>query len=88
MKNRIFVVLLAVLLTLPVYLGLANTPAINDWFLYGRGWAAFQPLFNLCNKIGIYGNATILITTMFVISFAIALTAVSLCGLAIRKARG
>lgn len=88
MKNRIIVVVLAVLLTLPIYLGLANTPAINDWFLYGRGWAAFQPLFDLCNKVGIYGNATILVTTMFIVSFLIALAGVSLCRLAILRMRG
>jgi|GEM_PF-2720818 len=88
MKNRMIIVVLAVLLTLPIYLGLANTPAINDWFLYGQGWAAFQPLFDLCNKVGLYGNATILITAMFVISFLIALAVVSLCRFAIRRMRG
>jgi hypothetical protein len=88
MKNRIIVFVLAAVLTLPVYLGLANTPAINDWFLYGQGWAVFQPLFDLCNKVGIYGNASILITTMFVVSFLIALAGVSLGRLAIRRMRG
>ena len=88
MKNRIIVLLLAAVLTLPVYLGLANTPAINDWFLYGQGWAAFQPLFDLCNKIGIYGNASILVATMFVISFLIALAGISLCRGTIRRMRG
>lgn len=87
MKNRMLVLLLAAVLTLPVYLGLANTPAINNWFLYGKGWTVFQPLFDLCNKVGIYGNATILVTTMFVISFLIALAGVSLCRVVIRRLR-
>jgi hypothetical protein len=88
MKNRIIVFVLVVLLTLPVYLGLANTPAINDRFLYGQGWADFQPLFDLCNNVGIYGNASILVTTMFVVSFLVALAGVSLFRLAIRRIRG
>ena len=79
---------LALLLTFPVYLGLANTPAIIDWFLYGSGWATFHPLFVLGHAVGVQSNPAMLITTMFVISFVIALVGVELSRVAIRKARG
>lgn len=78
----------AVLLTFPVYLGLANTPAVNDWFLYGSGWATFHPLFVLGHAAGIQSNPAMLITTMFAISFVIALVGVRLSRAAIRKLRG
>ncbi|MGN6234218.1 MAG: hypothetical protein ACTHNZ_24015 [Trinickia sp.] len=76
---------LAALLTLPVYIGLANTPIINDWFLYGRGWATFHPLFVLGHAIGITRNAAIVIGTMFVISFVLSVIAVALTRRAVRS---
>lgn len=63
----------ASLLTFPVYLGLANNPIVNDWFLYGRGWKMLHPLFVMGHAVGLTRNAAIVIGTMFVVSFALSL---------------
>lgn len=76
MKRHLLKTLIALCLTLPVYLCLAKNSRINLWFVDGRGWSAFQPLFDLCNAIGLYGNASILVVAMLVISFALALALV------------
>lgn len=77
MKNARRLVLIAVLLTLPIYLGIAHIPPLEAWFLSGRGWAVFEPIFRLCNAIGIHGNGLILIGCMLLISFGTALLAVT-----------
>jgi hypothetical protein len=79
---------LAALLAFPMYLGLANTPTVNDWFLYGSGWATFHPLFVVGHAIGIQSNPAMLIAAMFALSFIVALTGVRLARAAIRKMRG
>ncbi|WP_244120961.1 hypothetical protein [Burkholderia gladioli] len=38
--------LLALVLTIPIYLGLANSP-LDDWFQSGAGWRAFEPLCSM-----------------------------------------
>jgi len=77
MKRILIYAGLALLLTFPVYLGLANTPIINDWFLYGQGWAAFHPLFVIGHAIGITRNAAIVIGTMFAVSFCLSFAGVA-----------
>ncbi|WP_434116285.1 hypothetical protein [Paraburkholderia caffeinilytica] len=75
----------ALVLTFPVYLGIARNGRVNEWFLDGRGWAAFEPLFRFCNAIGITGDGNILIATMLFISFLIALTLVAIASIAVRR---
>ena len=77
MKRLFIYVALALLLTFPVYLGLANTPIVNDWFLYGGGWATFHPLFVVGHAIGITRNAAIVIGTMFAVSFLLSLLGIA-----------
>jgi hypothetical protein len=77
MKRILIDAAFALLLTFPVYLGLANTPIVNDWFLYGQGWATFHPLFVVGHAIGITRNAAIVIGTMFAISFCLAFAGVA-----------
>jgi hypothetical protein len=85
MKHILINFMLASLLTFPVYVGLANTPVVNDWFLYGRAWDLFQPLFDLGHAFGIERQAAIVIGTMFAVSFALALTGIVVLS---RTARG
>jgi hypothetical protein len=85
MKRLIADFAIAVLLTFPVYLGLANNPTINDWFLYGSAWEMFQPLFDLGHAIGIDRQAAIVIGTMFTVSFTLSLAATISARQAVRR---
>ena len=49
-----------------------------DRFLYHDAWKAFTPLFALGNAIGIQDDGAIVETTMFVVSFLLALAIVAL----------
>lgn len=88
MRRALIDVAAAVLLTLPVYLGLANNPTVNDWFLYGSGWATFHPLLMLGHAAGIESNAAMMVTAMFVVSFLIALAGIEVLRAAVHKLRG
>ena len=59
-------------MTIPIYLGLANSP-LDDWFKSGAGWQAFEPLLRVCRALGIYSQGSVLITAMFAVSFIVAL---------------
>ncbi|HDR9337185.1 MULTISPECIES: hypothetical protein [Burkholderia cepacia complex] len=65
----------ALALTIPVYLGLANSP-LDGWFQSGAGWRAFEPVFNMLEALGIHGEGDILISIMLTASFLIALALV------------
>ncbi len=79
---------LAVLLTFPVYIALAKSPPINDWFLYGRAWEAFQPLFDIGRAVGINRQAAIVIGAMFAVSFTLSLIAATVTRRAVRHLVG
>lgn len=66
------------MLTLPVYLALANFRPLENLFLYHDAWKAFTPLFALGNTLGIKDDGSIVETTMFVLSFFIALAIVAM----------
>ena len=73
MKRKLALVGFAVLLTFPVYLALANFRPLQDLFVYHDAWKVFTPLFSIGNAVGIQDDGAIVETTMFVISFFIAL---------------
>ncbi len=77
MKRKLALVGFAVLLTLPVYLALANFRPLQDLFIYHDAWKAFTPLFFFGNAVGIQDDGAIVEATMFVISFCIGLVIVS-----------
>ncbi|NML32534.1 hypothetical protein [Paraburkholderia antibiotica] len=64
--------LVAIALTIPVYLGLANSP-LDVWFQHGAGWRALEPVFNALEALGIHGEGSMLIIIMLGVSFVIAL---------------
>ncbi|PMS38030.1 hypothetical protein B0G57_101278 [Trinickia symbiotica] len=87
MKHRLALVGGGLLLTLPVYLALANFQPLEDLFLYHDAWTVFKPLFLAGNAIGIHDDGAIVETTMFVVSFLIALAIVALLACGITRAR-
>ncbi|CAN7243828.1 hypothetical protein LJR230_000877 [Trinickia sp. LjRoot230] len=78
MKRKLVLVGGGLLLTLPVYLALANFQPLENLFLYHDAWKAFTPLFMLGNAIGIHDDGAIVETTMFIVSFVLALAIVAL----------
>jgi len=74
MKKVLLSFVAALVLTLPVYIGIGKNEWVNDWFINGAGWDMFTPLFRLCNAVGITGDGGILITAML-ISFVLVLVA-------------
>nr|WKF57037.1 hypothetical protein HUO10_001515 [Paraburkholderia busanensis] len=87
MKPSLLRLTSALVLTLPVYIALAHISPLENWFISGAGWAAFEPLFRLCNAIGITGDGQILIAAMLLVSFAIALLIASIGTSLVRKVR-
>lgn len=78
MKRKLVLVVGGLLLTLPVYLALANFQPLEDLFLYHDAWKVFTPLFMLGNAIGIHDDGAIVETAMFTFSFVLALGVVAL----------
>ena len=87
MKKALLSFVAALLLTLPIYIGIGKNPWVNDWFINGAGWDVFIPLFRLCNAIGITGDADILIAAMLTISFLISLAVVLVVTAVVRRAK-
>ncbi|WP_206951617.1 hypothetical protein [Trinickia acidisoli] len=87
MKRILAFVAGGLLLTLPVYLGLANLRPLEDLFVYHDAWKAFEPLFLLGDVVGIHGHGTIVEATMFVVSCAIALAIVALLSTGVTQMR-
>lgn len=74
--RRRFNLLVAAVLTLPIYVILANTPIVDAWFSSGDGWTAFEPVFRTLESLGVQGEGRIVIAVMLAVSFLIALVLV------------
>lgn len=72
MKKMLIRLVAALVLTLPVYIGLGHLGPLDRWFESGAAWDAFDPLFRLGEIVGVTDQASIVIHTMFVVSFIIA----------------
>ncbi|ATF36653.1 hypothetical protein CO709_27545 [Burkholderia thailandensis] len=73
MKRPILYIFAALVLTLPIYTGIANIPAVDHWFTSGAGWEAFEPIFKAVERMGFQGEGRIIIASMLLISFLISL---------------
>lgn len=73
----------AVILTIPVYVGLANSP-LNEWFVSGEGWRTFEPWFNFLDSLGFRSEGNVVIGTMLTLSFVLACVVVWLVGRSMR----
>lgn len=87
MKKALICLVAALVLMLPVYIGVANIRPLEAWFMSGAGWAAFEPWFRLCNAIGIRGDGRILTNTMLFLSFMVSLFAVCIAARLSQKFR-
>lgn len=70
--------LIAVALTIPVFLGLTKVDAISGWLYSEHGYAVLSPLFRIFRAVGVEGHEDVVVGVLLVASFAIALVIV--CG--------
>lgn len=63
--------LLALALTLPVFLIVTRIDAIAVWLYSDRGYAALDPLFNLFGAVGVEGHESVVAGVLLALSFVI-----------------
>jgi hypothetical protein len=73
MKKALICIALALALTLPIAVGIARMPGIDEWFASGAGYEFFAPLFKLLDSVGGENNTDIIVATLFVVSFFVSL---------------
>jgi hypothetical protein len=71
--RRLLSGLVAVALTIPVFLGLTKIDVIPGWLYSERGYAALSPLFRMFGVVGVEGHEDVVVGLMLVASFVIAL---------------
>ncbi|WP_118181410.1 hypothetical protein [Paraburkholderia phosphatilytica] len=64
--------LLAIVLTVPVFLVLTKIDAIPGWLYSDNGYAALHPLFVLFGAVGVEGHESVVAGVLLVASFIIA----------------
>lgn len=67
------VLVLALVLTLPIYLGITSIPWLADWFASGAGWDVFSPIFRMLGSRGGEQNESMLFAMLLLISFLLSL---------------
>ncbi len=67
--------LLALVLTLPMYTSITSIPLLYHWFASGAGWEAMQPIFHAFSSVGGEQNEDILFGALLIASFVAALGA-------------
>lgn len=68
--KRFFVSLIAALiLALPIAIGIGRSPWFGDWMTHGRGWDAFDPLLNFFGVVGVEGEGDVVVNALLIVSF-------------------
>ena len=70
--RRSLSVLLAVVLTLPVFLVLTRIDAVSGWLYSERGYAVLDPLFRMFGAVGVEGHEDVVAGVLLVASFVVA----------------
>ncbi|RKE24366.1 hypothetical protein B0G76_8251 [Paraburkholderia sp. BL23I1N1] len=76
--NGVLRVLLAVVLTVPVFLGLTRIDSLLGWLYSESGYRTLGPLFHLFGAVGVEGHESVIAGVLLVISFILALCIASL----------
>ncbi|MGE1004215.1 hypothetical protein [Ralstonia solanacearum] len=76
---------MAMILTVPAYIGITSCRSLTEWFSSGAGWQAIAPLLRLLGSAGGEQNSDILFAGLLVISFALSLAVVLLIGVIISR---
>jgi len=86
--RRLLSALLAVVLTVPVFLVLTRIDAIPGWLYSERGYAVLDPLFRMFGAVGVEGHEDVVAGVLLVASFVIAVALVWGGSVVWRIARG
>lgn len=65
--------LMAIVLTIPVFLLLTKIDAIPGWLYSEHGYAVLTPLFRMFGAVGVEGHEDVVVGVLLVASFVIAL---------------
>jgi len=71
--KRLLSVVVAVALTIPMFLGLTKIDAIPGWLYSELGYAVLSPLFRIFGAVGVEGHEDVVVGVLLVASFAISL---------------
>lgn len=74
--RRLLPGLVAIALTIPVFLGLTKIDAIPGWLYSERGYAVLSPLFHMFGAVGVEGHEDVIVGVLLSVSFVIALAIV------------
>ena len=74
--RRLLSGLVAIALTIPVFLGLTKIDAIPGWLYSERGYAVLSPLFHIFGAVGVEGHEDVIVGVLLSASFVIALAIV------------
>ncbi|MFT4069021.1 hypothetical protein [Paraburkholderia sp.] len=73
MKKALFCIVFALVMTLPVGVGIMCLPGVDEWFASGEGYEFFAPLFKALDSHGSETNSDIVFGTLYLVSFVLSL---------------
>ncbi|MFT4069018.1 hypothetical protein [Paraburkholderia sp.] len=73
MKKALICIVLALLMTLPVGVGIMHIPGVAEWFSSGEGYEFFAPLFDALGADGSESHSDVIFGTLYLVSFVISL---------------
>ncbi|MBN3849234.1 hypothetical protein G3N58_20750 [Paraburkholderia sp. Ac-20342] len=76
MKKTLICIALALVMTLPVMVGLAHLPGVFEWIDSGMGHDLFEYLFIALDAQGCEETADVIAVTMLIVSFFLSLALV------------
>lgn len=77
----------ALLLTLPIFLGITRMPWFWAWFNDGSGWDTLAPILKMLGAIGAEDDENVLFGLVLAVSFMISLIISTTCAAAIDRLR-
>lgn len=83
MKRLVLKFLLALGLTVPVYVALTSVDPLIDWMYADTAWQLLTPLFHLHGAVGVEGAIEVVAGVLLFASFALALCLVRSTSLAL-----
>jgi hypothetical protein len=81
MKRLVLQFVLAIALTVPVFLGLTSFDALIAWMYGDVGWKLLIPLFRLYGAVGVEGEDEVIAGVLLIASFALSLGVVGLASI-------
>jgi hypothetical protein len=87
MKKSLICFVLALVMTLPVGVGIMCMPVVEEWFASGAAYDFFAPLFNALDSGGGEGNSDVIFGTLYIVSFIVSLIFAVTCWTVVSRLR-